>query len=703
MRRLIRVAVVAVLVVPLAIELAPTAEGADQFKVGIPTIVDPIRAAGEPDITVDNHGNALITGPAGSGAQTSWFWQTRDGGLTYPLLGPSGGHMICPASGGGDSLVVPDRATNTLYLTDQEALADIGSAVIAPDGTKQTQCATAPAVTADRPFEAVFSGGTSAVSKADGNKPIVYLSYLCDACFGSGNTVGGLAYGWSDDGLHFHPADPGSTTDTPVTNAFTEAASINSFAWHGSMVADPRTGNVYTALGCTPDDGCPKSGITKPEVGVAVGKTDPTKNPTNVGAFTSIDYQTVAQLNEANTLFPILVMDSAGTLYEMWTQGDGFADPNAPVDSPTAWHIFYSYSPDTPDHQHTTWSAPIRVDHDDNATDVFGWVAAGDAGKLGFVWLESDAREHPSKANPAKQWHPHMAIATNAASASPTFQESVVGSGPAHIGDICLEGTVGCVQNVGNRNMADFISVDVDPASGALQATWANDSNQLATMPTTLIPGLPLVETARQISGPKLVGTGAVKTDRFATAPRGTPITDAPGDARYPVDGGTNVPALDLTKSGVTANGKNLTVTINTASTTTIASPNSQQSNVWYLTVWQYQHKIYFAKASVDSSGKVTYTAGSPRSFDRVGLNGQTVATLVDYSGGTTVTGQPVTNGFQVTIPTSLVGSPAGGALLEAITSYSALDKGAPPEIGPGTGNVPTITDATPAYNVKLK
>src|SRR3954463_9445589 len=177
MKVAIRVLGVVVLVIATAVLLTPSAESNDTFKVGIPTIVDPVRGAGEPDITVDNHGNALITGPGGSGSQTSWFWRSRDGGQTYPLLGPSGGHMICPASGGGDSLVVPDRATNTLYLTDQEALADIGSGVLSENAAPQMQCATAPAVTADRPFEAVFSAGTSAVSKADGNKPLIYLSY----------------------------------------------------------------------------------------------------------------------------------------------------------------------------------------------------------------------------------------------------------------------------------------------------------------------------------------------------------------------------------------------------------------------------------------------------------------------------------------------------------------------------------------------
>ena len=96
----------------------------------------------------------------------------------------------------------------------------------------------------------------------------------------SGLGIGGLAFGWSDDGLHFHPADPGSTTDTPATNAFTEAAAINTFAWHGSMVADPRSGWVYTAIACTPDNGCPNNSNAN-EVGVAVGKPDPT-DPANL-------------------------------------------------------------------------------------------------------------------------------------------------------------------------------------------------------------------------------------------------------------------------------------------------------------------------------------------------------------------------------------------------------------------------------------
>jgi hypothetical protein len=103
---------------------APPSQAA--FAVGVPTVVDPVRGVGEPDIAIDSANNAWITGPGGSSTQTSFFWHSTDGGLTYPMAGPSGGHWVCPVSGGGDSLVALDRVNGNVYLTDQEALASPG-------------------------------------------------------------------------------------------------------------------------------------------------------------------------------------------------------------------------------------------------------------------------------------------------------------------------------------------------------------------------------------------------------------------------------------------------------------------------------------------------------------------------------------------------------------------------------------------------
>jgi hypothetical protein len=66
------------------------------------------------------------------------------------------------------------------------------------------------------------------------------------------------------------------------------------------------------------------------------------------------------------------------------------------------------------------------------------------------------------------------------------------------------------------------------------------------------------------------------------------------------------------------------------------------------------------------------------------------------------VKGARTATGFRLTVPASVVGSPASGRLLECVTGYSALDNGLPLEIGPGAGNIPTVTDATAAYNFQL-
>jgi hypothetical protein len=694
-----------------------TSHAATAFTVGIPTVVDPVRGVGEPDIVVDNRNDALITGPGGSGTQTSFFWRSRDGGLTYSLLGPSQGHWVCPASGGGDSLGVYDRKTNDMYLTDQEALADIGSAKVdGATGAVSSQCATAPAAGADRPFEGVLDSTTAPQNVADSGKPILYLSWACQACV-PGQTASGLAFGWSDDGVNFHPADPGVTGDNLATNTAQEGGTLSAAAFHGPTIADPRTGYVYTAISCAgttsaSSSGCP-NGATDNEVGVAIGAPQSSPNSANIGQFSALTYQTAANtdpdgqpMRESNSLFPVIGMDANGTLYEAYIEGDGFADPTKPIADDTAWHLYYTYSTDAP--LHKTWSTPVQVDHGPQTkTSDFGWMTVGDPGKLGFVWLGTDQREHPSaqdSSNP-RQWHAFMGLTTNGLDAHPTFQQQRVGIGPNHINDMCLQGTVGCIQNVGNRNMADFISCDIGP-DGALQAVWANDSNRLATDPSTLIPGLPLTTTAREVSGPRLRGSGEVSDARFSTRPTTAGMSAMAGRAMYPVDPSQgaqqNVPALDLTHSRIQWDGSNLIVHVSAADLSTIASPSSSQANVWYLTTWQFNHTIYFARAQSSGGGALTFAAGKAASFDRPGLNAQTVATLVDYSGGTTEQGSQSGNDISITVPAGDVGNPATGDVLESVATYAALDNGQKLFVGPGTGNMPTIVKATPAYDALL-
>lgn len=723
-----------------------SAAGGPTFRAGIPTTVDPIRGVGEPDIAVDGSNDAWITGPAGTGTQTSFFWHSRDGGLTYPLIGPSGGHWVCPATGGGDSLVLVDHANNQVYVWDQEALLSVGIGRTDRNGSSlSSTCLSTPAMTADRPFGTVLhpNGAVKAPQfGAAGNHPVAFMSWQCNGCQG-GNPLGeggGLAYAWSTDGKTWHAADPGVPADTLVTDQLDESNAISSYDWHGNMAVDPVTGYVFTALSCSGGScPCPQDAVTfcadqpqDKEFGVAVGRPACAAGPNcphpaavngygGAGQFASMTYQTASNTYQGNpwaedgSLFPVIAMDSHRTLYEAWIDGHGAtASGTAPAE---AWHLYYTYSKDLPDHK--VWSPVQRIDVG-GGTSVMGWIAAGDAGKLAAVWLNTPVRERPSdtSANENRPWNPHMAISVDADTPHASWQESKVGIGPNHVGDICLQGTTcGVPQNgarPGNRNMADFISIDIG-ADGAAQATWASDANELTTLPTTQIPGVPLTETARQVAGPRLIGSGSIDDRRFSAAAVHS-MSDLTGDALYPVwprtgsTAGHNVPQLDLTGSKVEWDGSNIVVHVPVASLSSLASPDTScQTNVWWLTTWQQNGRIYFAKAESDSGGAPRFTAGAPSSFDRLGIGAATFPTLVDYSGGTAVTGSKQGDEWVLRVPPSVVGSPARGSTLEGVTAYTVLDDGLPLTIGPGTGapcepqdNIPTVVDAAAAFNSAL-
>jgi len=724
--------------VALAVPAPQTAAAGSPFAMGVPTVVDPIRGVGEPDIAVLNSNSPFISGPAGSSTQTSFFWGSRDGGQSFFLRGPHNGHWICPALGGGDSLNVVDHKSNDIYVVDQESLLDLGLGRIdGRTGAVSSSCLNSPGITADRPFLAVVNGAATPEVKADGGKTITYLSWQCNACGGlntntleqvpallqSGNTPGGgLAFGWTDDGVTYHAAEPGvmGSTGTPVdkiTNSAQSASVVNPYNWHGNMVADPVTGDVFTAVSCS-GGSCPNL-KTDNEFGVAVGTPATAPDPSNIGQFGKLYYQTAADkmadgtpIPTAGDLFPVVAMDSARTLYEAWIQGDG---SGSGAIKPSDWHLYYVYSTCVASDQcsHTHWSKPVQVDHGgQTAASTFGWMAAGDKGKLGFVWLGTSTREHPSAKNNDKVWYPFTAITTDGDTPHPDFHQQRLGVYPNHLSDICLHGTTCAVPDTSqmslpNRNMADFISADIGP-DGALQVTWADDANNLSTLPTSLLPGLPMTMYARQVSGPRLVGSGDIGDSRFAVAAR-TTTADLVGDALYPVDpasagtSASDVPQLDITGASTSFDGTNLHVHIGVRSLASLASPDSSdQTNVWWLAAWKFGNHLYFAKAQSNAGGAPTFAAGTPGSYDRPGICACTVPTLVDYSGGSSVTGTKTADGWDISVPASLVGSPTMGSQLGNFAAYSMLDNGQPLIVAPVVSNIPTIVDSTATSNIRL-
>src|SRR5207245_5497554 len=136
--------------------------------------------------------------------------------------------------------------------------------------------------------------------------------------------------------------------------------------------------------------------------------------------------------------------------------------------------------------------------------------------------------------------------------AVPTTALVKVSPHPMHYNDICLQGS-GCITSQGNRNLADFFVVNIDQ-SGAAEIVYDDTSNGLVQPGFTpnnaqLVDraGAGVITVARRSSGTGVLGGTVTGTSNSPVSG----LTDPPGDALYPVIGGSNVAGMDIRGSGL--------------------------------------------------------------------------------------------------------------------------------------------------------
>src|SRR5205823_6558335 len=168
------------------------------------------------------------------------------------------------------------------------------------------------------------------------------------------------------------------------------------------------------------------------------------------------------------------------------------------------------------------------------------------------VWYGSNKSVDPSSQS-GQSWDVFMAQAvfpvdrTGAVTgAKPAVSMTKVTPHPMHYNDICLAGT-DCIQQQGNRNLADFFAVSIDK-TGAAEVVYDDTSNGLAQPGFTpadqqLVDhaGAGVITIARQSGGLGLFGTSVTGASNATTSS----LADVSGDALFPVIGGTNVPGFD--------------------------------------------------------------------------------------------------------------------------------------------------------------
>jgi len=584
----------------------------------VPTVVDPIHTNGEPDIGIDVQGRVFVSGPTGTGTQRSTWFGSVDGGQTFRVMAQKAPPSTivgipAPGPGGGDTDINFDRSGKQ-YFADLYALACLRVAVTGPvnSGASDQEgflgCgATSPG--ADRQWLAVYdpapgSPNQSAYRAAGGTTPLVYLAF--------NNLVSGTQWNKSTDGLNFVNA----TGDQPPGGG----AAYAPFGADGYPAIDQVSGKVFQAAGCS---GC----------GAMTGLYLNIGTPDTAGTLHFLDAtgtgQDLSKLikiadtpnGSPDTLFSVLSMDSARNLVVVWCISS---------DTPSLRQVFVSAASAATGWKN--WSTPVQVSDASittgDAVNVFPWIKAGGAGMADAVWYGSDQNVDPSSHN-NQSWNVFMSqviFPTNSAGgvtgAAPTKTLVKVTPHPMHYDDICLQGT-GCILSTGNRNLADFFVVTVDK-TGAAEIVYDDTSNKLIQAGTCAAPpqvadhcGAGVITIARQSSGPGLFGT-------TVTGPSNAPVgglSDTPGDALYPVIGGTAQRGMDIvgTSMQLSTDGGTLSVTmrvIDLSNPAGTAAAIAGTTNLQYVTRWQFGNTLYYAAMENTPANQPSFYAGKTRSID---------------------------------------------------------------------------------------
>ncbi|TML03265.1 MAG: exo-alpha-sialidase [Actinobacteria bacterium] len=163
----------------------------------------------------------------------------------------------------------------------------------------------------------------------------------------------------------------------------------------------------------------------------------------------------------ADKIFADIAVDSAGNVYSVFP--DNLAAPDH-------FDIWFSHSSD----KAASWSAPVKV-NSDKVTHFFPWIAAGSAGRVDFIWLNSpDYTPTDAELSP---WYVTFAQTTNGTAMEPKFNQTSESSSVMHVGGICTNG-IFCSLSGGNRDLADSISIAID-RGGSAGLVWTDQGRVL--------------------------------------------------------------------------------------------------------------------------------------------------------------------------------------------------------------------------------
>lgn len=431
------------IVVGVALALAvPAAAGAATLTFSPPQQL-PQFSGSEPSLAFDPNGTGdayvsapqgiptAVGAPLGGPLQGVAFWASHDGGRTFPDVLNTG-----TGNGGGDS-DVEVAADHTVFVADLEAAA--AAICISKDrGKSFPNCETGTTSDQQGP-----ENDRQWLTR--GTKGELYLTYH-DFTGGfpiiEKSTDGGESF--APCGTIIDPAGPAAQTYTPTG---------------GTLVSKPvvdAAGTIYVEFTTPPEVTSPIGApLNNLYIGVSPpGGCDGTSTFTN-----NLIYSDPGA--DLGKIFQAEGIDGSGRLYVV-AAGDTKADQ-----PDTNLWLFTSGDGGK------TWSPPRQVNPPNLKSNVLPWVAGGRGGdEVAIGWFGSEASGDPNDAKNAWRYY-----AATSFSGGESFEYATVTPDPIHYQDICTQGILcGLIPGEpGNRNLADFSTVAINPANGCVAIALPGD------------------------------------------------------------------------------------------------------------------------------------------------------------------------------------------------------------------------------------
>jgi hypothetical protein len=515
---------------------------------------DDLSDAAEPSIEVDSHGQVYVSGPASLPFGGCPFWEVDLDLRTSAYRGTI--DTDHEGVGGGDcDISLSDNPSGT---HDQVSVTSLWLGNLTSNTTSDGGATWAPVA---NPVSQQVFGVDRQWQASDRALDRHYLTVhdLATTNIQSAVSIdGGYQY------VQNTPAIDPTTTAQALTSPVGIRGTVGGGNSFGPTVIDPSTHKLYVPF-------VAPAGNTSELNGIYLAEGDPcTPGPCTpglpAGPITWTDHLAYAGPLTAGLgdNFPAVAIDGAGVVHLAWTGDAG--KPATAGSGQDANRVFTIHS--APRQVAAgSWSTPQAVDPGTGNANVFPWLVAGSAGRVGLAWYSSTlapACVGPAPVDPSTDvnddcrnvWSVSYASSANANDAAPSWDVSTVSPGPIHNGAVCTGG-LSCDDPTGTptgtRVLLDFFDVAVD-ALGRPTIVYNSDVR---------VPGTADIRVTRQCTGTSLTGVELVGGCGGGTDPTPSPTTggtacpgggagflDKPGDAtEVLVPGETplpNDPALDL-------------------------------------------------------------------------------------------------------------------------------------------------------------